>query len=184
MMLTGRDGKTTVTGLIVVRKDDPAKALADLKGYTVFFGPPDCDEKFKAAGEVLKKAGIELPAKIETRPGCSDSVVEMLEHPEKPTASVISSYAAALLEGCGTIEKGSIRVIGETKPVPFVTVFFTARVGEARGRQICRALASVKDRPELMTAMETSIGFIDVRDESKTVAKTASAGKGTTAKKN
>ena len=58
MMLTGRDGKTTVTGLIVVRKDDPAKALADLKGYTVFFGPPDCDEKFKAAGEVLKKAGI------------------------------------------------------------------------------------------------------------------------------
>jgi ABC-type phosphate/phosphonate transport system substrate-binding protein len=146
MMLTGQDGKTSVTGLIVVRKDDAAMRIADLKGYMVLFGPPDCDEKFKAAGEALQKAGIELPAKIETRPGCSDSVVEMLEHPERPTAAVISSYAAALLEGCGTIEKGSIRVIGETEPVPFVTVFFTDRIDEARGRQICRGLASVKDR--------------------------------------
>ena len=184
MMLTGQDGKTTVTGLIVVRKDDAAKKLADLKGYRLLFGPPDCDEKFKAAGEALKKAGIELPAKIETRPGCSDSVVEMLEHPEKPTASVISSYAAALLEGCGTIEKGSIRVIGETRPVPFVTVFFTSRIDEASGREICRALASVKDQPELMTAMETSIGFIAVPDESKPAVKTASADKSPAAKKN
>jgi ABC-type phosphate/phosphonate transport system substrate-binding protein len=184
MLLTGQDGKTTVTGLIVVRKDDPAKTLADLKGYTVFFGPPDCDEKFKAAGESLKKAGIELPEKIETRPGCSDSVVEMLEHPEKPTASVISSYAAALLEGCGTIEKGSIRVIGETEPVPFVTVFFSERVNADRGREICRALASVKDEAELMTAMETSIGFIAMPQGGKPAAKTASAAKESEAKKN
>jgi ABC-type phosphate/phosphonate transport system substrate-binding protein len=184
MMLTGQDGKTTVTGLIVVRKDDPAQKLADLKGYTIFFGPPDCDEKFKAAGEALKKAGIELPEKIETRPGCSDSVVEMLEHPEKLTASVISSYAAALLEGCGTIEKGSIRVIGETEPVPFVTVFFSGRINEDRGREICRALASVKDKPELMTAMETAIGFIPMPKEGKSAAKTASAAKEPDAKKN
>jgi ABC-type phosphate/phosphonate transport system substrate-binding protein len=188
MMLTGKDGKTTVTGLIVVRKDDAAKKLADLKGYTIFFGPPDCDEKFKAAGEALKKAGIELPAKIETRPGCSDSVVEMLEHPEKPTASVISSYAAALLEGCGTIEKGSIRVIGETEPVPFVTVFLTARIDAARGGEICGALAAVKDQPELMEAMETSIGFIPVPAERKpappVAVDTATAGKAPAAKKN
>jgi ABC-type phosphate/phosphonate transport system substrate-binding protein len=184
MMLTGQDGKTTVTGLIVVRKDDPARKLADLKGYTVFFGPPDCDEKFKAAGEALKKSGIELAEKIETRPGCSDSVVEMLEHPEKPTASVISSYAAALLEGCRKIEKGAIRIIGETEPVPFVTVFFSARVNGARGQEICRALESVKDQPELMTAMETSIGFIAMPHGSKPAAKTASAAKQPDAKKN
>ena len=109
----------------------------------------------------------------------------MLEHPEKPTAAVISSYAAALLEGCGTIEKGSIRVIGETEPVPFVTVFFTDRIDEARGRQICRGLASVKDHPELMTAMETSIGFVALPDESKTDRPDrAATGKGPAAKKN
>jgi len=184
MMLTGQDGKTSVTGLIVVRKDDPARKLGDLKGYTVLFGPPDCDEKFKAAGEALTNAGIELPAKIETRPGCSDSVIEMLEHPEKPTAAVISSYAAALLEGCGTIEKGSIRVIGETKPVPFITVFFTARIGEGRDQQICRALASVKGQPELMTAIETALGFVPLPDERKTETKTASVRKGPDEKKN
>ncbi len=184
MMLSGKDGKTSVTGLIVVRKDDAAKRLADLKGYTVLFGPPDCDEKFKAAGAALLKAGIELPAKIETRPGCSDSVVEMLEHPERPIAAVISSYAAALLEGCGTIEKGSIRVIGETEPVPFVTVFFTARIDEDRSREICRALASIRDQSDLMTAMETSVGFVAMPDEKKAAGEPASAGKVLAAKKN
>ena len=59
----------------------------------------------------------------------------MLENPEKPTAAVISSYAAALLEGCGTIEKGAIRIIGETEPVPFVTVFYTAASMENRSRR-------------------------------------------------
>jgi ABC-type phosphate/phosphonate transport system substrate-binding protein len=185
MVLADKDGKTTVTGLIVVRKDDPAKKLEDLKGYTILFGPPDCDEKFKAAGQALKKAGIKLPGKIETRPGCSDSVVEMLEHPEKPTASVISSYAAALLEGCGTIDKGSIRMIGETEPVPFVTVFFTSRIDRGRGEHICRALESVKEYPELMTAMETSIGFVALQSENTAQTEAATpVGERPAAKKN
>jgi ABC-type phosphate/phosphonate transport system substrate-binding protein len=184
MMLTGKDGKTTLTGLIVVRKDDPAKKLEDLKGYTIFFGPPDCDEKFKAAGEALQKAGIDLPAKLETRPGCSDSVVEMLEHPERPTASVISSYAAALLEGCGTIEKGSIRIIGTTQAVPFVAAFFTSRVDQARGKQICQALASVREHPDLMTALETSAGFVGVDEKPATPEAKPAAESGLAAKKN
>ncbi len=184
MMLTGKDGKTTVTGLIVVRKDDPAKKLEDLRDYAIFFGPPDCDEKFTAAAAALKKAGISLPAKIETRPGCSDSVVEMLEHPEKPTAAVISSYAAALLEGCGTIEKGSIRIIGETQPVPFVTVYFTDRIDEVRGAKICRALASIKVHPDLLTAMETSLGFIPVEDKAKAASAVEPSTPDGSAKKN
>jgi ABC-type phosphate/phosphonate transport system substrate-binding protein len=170
MMLTGKDGKTTLNGLIVVRKDDPAQKLEDLKGYTVLFGPPECDEKFKVAAEALQKAGVVLPAKFETRPGCSDSVVEMLEHPEKPVASVISSYAAALLEGCGTIEKGSIRIVGQTRAVPFVTVFYTDRIDKTAGERVSSALASVKEHPDLATFLETTLGFVPVEEASKTTA--------------
>jgi ABC-type phosphate/phosphonate transport system substrate-binding protein len=165
MMLTGKDGKTTLTGLIVVRRDDPARKLKGLKGYTVLFGPPECDEKFRAAAETLRQAGIALPAKLETRPGCSDSVIEMLENPGRPTAAVISSYAAALLEGCGTIEKGSIRVVGRTPPVPFVTVFFTGAVDGPLGAQIRAALATVSENPDLAIALETRLGFVSL-DES------------------
>ena len=65
----------------------------------------------------------------------------------------------------------------------FVTVFFTDRIDEARGRQIGRALASVKDHPELMTAMETSIGFVALPDKSKTTTRSAATGKPPAAKK-
>ncbi|MBN2021902.1 MAG: PQQ-binding-like beta-propeller repeat protein [Pirellulales bacterium] len=162
MMLTGKDGKTTLVGLVVVRTDDPARTLGDLTGYTVLFGPPASDEKFAAAVEALRKAGIKTPAKPETRPGCSDSVLEMLDNPDKPIAAVISSYAAALLEGCGTIEKGSIRVVGETAPAPFVTVFFTDAVDEALGAEIRAALAAVVEHPDLLTALETQLGFVPI----------------------
>ncbi|MCU0874776.1 MAG: PQQ-binding-like beta-propeller repeat protein, partial [Pirellulaceae bacterium] len=171
MMLTGKDGKTTLTGLFTVRKDDPAQTLEDLKGYTVLFGPPECDEKFRAAAEALGKAGVQLPKKFETRPGCSDSVTEMLENAQRPTAAVISSYAAALLEGCGTIEKGSIRVIGQTQPVPFVTVFFTAAVEEPLGAQIREALSAVKQRPDLLIALETGLGFVPLEEPTQSAAR-------------
>ena len=45
-------------------------------------------------------------------------------------AAVISSYAAPLLEGCGTIKKGDLRVVGETEPVPFVAAFATNLLNE------------------------------------------------------
>ena len=37
--LTGKDGLTTQTGLIIVRSDDPAQQLSDLKGYRFLLGP-------------------------------------------------------------------------------------------------------------------------------------------------
>jgi outer membrane protein assembly factor BamB/ABC-type phosphate/phosphonate transport system substrate-binding protein len=163
-MLTDKEGKDTLTGLIVVAKDDPAKKLDDLKGYKILFGPPDCDEKYTAAAEALQKAGIELPTKLETRPGCSDSVLEMLEHREKPTAAVISSYAAALLEGCGTIEKGAIRVVGETQPVPFVAVYAAQKMDKDILKKITSALESVKKHSDLLTALESKSGFVLVKE--------------------
>lgn len=175
MMLTGKDGKTTLTGLFTVRKDDPARTLEDLKGYTVLFGPPECDEKFRAAAAALGKAGVQLPAKFETRPGCSDSVTEMLENAQRPTAAVISSYAAALLEGCGTIEKGAIRILGQTQPVPFVTVFFTAAVEESLGAEIREALSAVKQHPDLLIALETQLGFVPLDEPTASAAPTGTA---------
>jgi len=162
MRLSGKDGKTTLTGLFMVRRNDPARKLADLAGYTVLFGRPEHDEKFAAAVESLHRAGVAVPKRFETRPGCSDSATEVLERQERSTCAVISSYAAALLEGCGTIERGALRVVGETEPVPFVTVFFTERVNASARDALCAALAAAKDRPDLLAALESRTGFVAV----------------------
>jgi len=159
-MLTGKDGTTTITGLFVVPREATAQGLADLKGYRILFGKPDSAEKHAAAVLALRSAGVPVAKEIETREGCSEAAIEILEHKEKPAAAVISSYAIALLEGCGTVEKGSLRVIGRTAPVPFVTVFAADSVTAASADRILKALLAVREHADLLVALESQQGFV------------------------
>ena len=159
--LTGKDGGTTIEGWFVVAMADPAKSIADLRGYTVLFGPAEADEKHAAAIAALQEAGIRVPEKVETRAGCSDAALDILDNKGPvPLAGLISSYAAPLLEGCGTVPKGAIRVVGHTRAVPFIGCFATAAVDAASGRQIVAALLAAKDDAAVMKALETKDGFV------------------------
>ncbi len=166
--LSGKDGVTTQTGLIVVRSADAAQKVEDLRGYRILFGTTECDEKFAASRMLLASAGVEFPAvdKSETTQSCSDGACKIIEWGDKEkAAAVISSYAAPLLEGCGTIKKGDLRVVGETRPVPFVTAFTTDRVDEELRSKIHDALLDVGKSPELATTLETLVGFVEIDDE-------------------
>ena len=159
--LSGKDGIATQHGLIVVPSADPAKTVADLKGYQIYFGPEDCDEKHKAALALLKENGVPIPEKLETCSACSDGATKILElGADVRAATVISSYAAPLLEGCGTIQKGDLRVVGKTAPVPFVTAFATSRVGEKEQAAIREILLELIESPKLCEALETQLGFV------------------------
>jgi outer membrane protein assembly factor BamB/ABC-type phosphate/phosphonate transport system substrate-binding protein len=162
-MLTGKDGTTTVTGLFVVLAGDPAQQISDLKGYKVFFGPVESAEKHEAAIAALRAVGVEVPEKPEVRAGCSDAAVEMIDDQGKhKLAAVISSYAMPLLEGCHTVDKGSLRMIGQTKPVPFVTVFATDRVAEDLGKKLKALLLAASAHLDLLTALESESGFVEM----------------------
>jgi ABC-type phosphate/phosphonate transport system substrate-binding protein len=166
--LTGKDGATTQTGLVVVPAKDPALTVADLKGYRIIFGPEDCDEKHAAALALLKENGVtpkerevQAKAKVETCSACSDGAEAILQlGPNVRAATVISSYAAPLLEGCGQVKKGDLRVVGTTAPVPFVTAFVNDKLPQADRDAIAKALMTVKGQPPLMTALETKHGFV------------------------
>jgi ABC-type phosphate/phosphonate transport system substrate-binding protein len=161
LALTGKDGVTTQTGLIVVPAKDPAQTVADLKQYRIIFGPSECDEKHAAAIELLAKNGVDVPAEIETCDACSDGATTILElGPDVRAATVISSYAAPLLEGCGTIKKGDLRVVGTTKPVPFVTAFVSTKLPEDDQAAIQTALLEVAEEPALLLALESKAGFV------------------------
>jgi ABC-type phosphate/phosphonate transport system substrate-binding protein len=171
--LTGKDGKTTQTGLILVRNDDKAQDIDDLVGYRIFFGTADCDEKLAAPARILKQHGVSIPEKPETYPACSDSAAALLELPkEVKAAAVISSYAAPLLEGCGTIQKGDLRVVAESEPVPFVTAFLNGRLADDDRAAISKSLMDAGTRPELLIALETQAGFVAWKEpDSKVAAK-------------
>jgi ABC-type phosphate/phosphonate transport system substrate-binding protein len=160
--LTGKDGKTTMTGLFVLPSEDKAVTLSDIKGYRILFGPAHADEKHKFALDLMKVFEVPPPTKVETCNSCSDGatkVLAMFKNGEK-AATVISSYAEPLLEGCGTIKKGDLRIIGETDAMPFVVAFVSERVAPADCTAIERALMTVGSVPDLCTALETKKGFV------------------------
>lgn len=161
--LTGKDGATTMTGLIVVPTKDPAKTVSDLKGYKIIFGPAECDEKHAAAVQLLKDAGVPVPDQRATSPSCSDGAVEIIERgPAGRSAAVISSYAAPLLEGCGQVKKGDLRVVGTTAPVPFIGAFVRTSLSDADRDLLTQALFQMGEDAKLLQALETKKGFVAV----------------------
>jgi ABC-type phosphate/phosphonate transport system substrate-binding protein len=170
--LTDKLGVTTMTGLVVVPADDPAKAVADLAGYRLVFGPPECDEKHAAAIALFQKHGVKLPVKLETSAACSDGACSILENAKtQKGAAVISSYARPLLEGCGTVPKGSLRLVGQTEPVPFIEAFVNEQLPEADRNSLKAALLLVVSDKALLTALETRDGFVPIDEKPTEVAK-------------
>jgi len=166
--LTGKDGLTTQHGLIVVRTSDPAQHLEDLRGYRILFGTKECDEKFAAPRLALASAGVELPEEdaAETTVSCSDGACKIIEWGDSQhAAAVISSYAAPLLEGCGTIKKGDLRVISETQPVPFITAFAASSVDAGLQQKLKNVLLELREQAELKESLETLNGFVEIDDD-------------------
>lgn len=158
--LTDKAGRTTLTGLFVVKAADPVKSIADLAGRRILFGPADSAEKHSAALAALVERGVTLPPTLETRGGCSDAALDVQDSGTTALAAVISSYALPLLEGCESIERGSLRVVGETRPVPFVTVFATDAITAEAATRLRVALLAVRNDTELLRVMESKSGFV------------------------
>jgi outer membrane protein assembly factor BamB/ABC-type phosphate/phosphonate transport system substrate-binding protein len=162
--LTDLKGSTTQHGLVVVRGDDPAESIADLANHRLILGTAPCDEKHAAAKTLLATVGIVVPEGGAMAEACSDGAEEVIEAGKKgeAVATVISSYAQPLLEGCGTIKKGDLKVVGETAEVPFITAFVDGTLdGKVRGA-IIEALLAVRHDPVLRLAIETKRGFLAV----------------------
>jgi ABC-type phosphate/phosphonate transport system substrate-binding protein len=159
--LTGKDGKTTQWGLVVVRKDDAAKKLEDLAGYQILFGKKEADEKYAAPKKLFADKKVAIAEKEECIGACSEAVTNLMDmEPGTKAAAVISSYAKPLLEGCGTIKKGDVRVVGETEKVPFITAFVNSTLPGDLREKITASLLNVKQEPALLLSLETRDGFV------------------------
>ncbi len=167
--LTGKDGKTTHTGLVVVAAKDPALSAADLNGYKVIFGDVSADEKHAAALALFKDLGVKTPDKPDTCLACTDGATKVVDAGKtgQKVATVISRYAQPLLEGCGTIQKGDLRVVGETDPVPFIVAFAYDKLPEATRTEVQKVLLGIGSEKDLLTALETKSGFVELPAKKK-----------------
>jgi ABC-type phosphate/phosphonate transport system substrate-binding protein len=172
--LTDLKGSTTQRGLVVVRGDDEAQEIADLASHRVILGTAACDEKHAAARDLFAAAEIIVSGDGPFAEACSDGAEEVIEARKtgEAVATVISSYAQPLLEGCGTIQKGDLKVVGETADVPFITAFVDGTLDEPTRSAITAALLAVRHDPVLRLAIETKRGFVplDARQEPATPA--------------
>jgi outer membrane protein assembly factor BamB len=158
--LTGMDGGTTLTGLFVTRSGDPAKELKDIGGRKLFFGLADMDVNHAVAQAALRAAGVETPANAEKRASYSDAALDMLDSPLSPRpVAVIPSYALRLLEGCGSVKPGELKVIGKTEPMAFITVFLADEIAPEKQEKILKTLLGIKGDAKLLKAMESREGF-------------------------
>jgi ABC-type phosphate/phosphonate transport system substrate-binding protein len=162
--LTNKEGSTDFTGLVIVAADDPATSIADLKDHRLLFGPPESKEKHIAGILLFSKHGVNTSKLPETVDRCSEAGFMILENEsDKKIAAVISDYALALLEGCETIEKGALRVIDKTEPVPFIAVFVAGKpdpFDEDIFDILYRSLLACKTDDKLLKALETKDGFV------------------------
>lgn len=167
--LTDRQGKTTQTGLWVVAAKDPAITAGDLKGYELFVGAAEAEEKRGAALALLRELEVPVPERLTVCSSCSDAALKVLEAHQagRKAAAAISSYAQPLLEGCGTVKKGELRVIGTTDPVPFVVAFVDARLPAGERAALRDALLAVGGDAKLCQALETKRGFVAVSEAAK-----------------
>lgn len=159
--LTDRTGATDFKGVFLVRKSSPAKSLADLAGKSIALGPVEDEEAHAAARQAL--AAVKAAANWKTA-GSLDSAALAL-HDGEVDAAVVSDFLPPLLEGCGKLDRGSVRVLGATGPVPFIRVFATGAVDAALEEKIARGLAAVSTSPKLLAALESKSGFVSLRPE-------------------
>lgn len=165
-MLTDTAGGTHLRGLFVVPVDDDVESLDEAIDYAVYVGGAEHAEKHEVAIDALRRAGLPDPYDTHEFGSCSDAAAEMLDL-EQPAhvVAVISSYAKPLLEGCGAVPQGALRVIGQTDPVPFITAFVDASLDYATRDALREALLAVADDAALCTKLESSRGFVRTGDD-------------------
>ncbi len=159
--LTNKQGETTFQGLFVVRNGNAARTLADLDGYEVILGPEACDEKNAAAIDALKRAGVQgFTTPSEPAAACTDAAGQLLKRADGDrVVAVISDYARVLLEGCGSVPPGALRVVGRTDPLPFIAAFATEDLPVEQREAVRTELLEAGRFKTLLKLLETKDGF-------------------------
>lgn len=157
--LTDTEGSSTLSAVFVTRSDDAARELNDIRDRKLLIGLPEQDAKYEASLAALRALNVN-PANSERRGSFTDAALDMLDSTLSPApVAVIPAYGLRLIEGCGSVKPGSLRVIGKTQTVPFITVFVSDNLPAEKEEKARRMLLGIKSDPRMLKLMESRDGF-------------------------
>ena len=160
LRLTDWDGETNLHGIFLVPAKSPIQSPADLKDARIVLGPEEDQESHVAAINRLKAAQVLKTDHIRSAHSLEEAVYAVADG--EADAVVISHYLPPLLEGCGKIEKGSLRVVARTAAVPFVTVFASREVAVEERSVLKAAFLKINTDQQLIKKLESKSGFVSI----------------------
>jgi outer membrane protein assembly factor BamB len=174
--LTDPEGSTTLNALFVARGGDPVTELKDIGSRKVLFGMTEADGRYAAGMAALRAAGLEAPAMIQKRSPYTDAALDVLDSKSSPPpVALIPGYGLRLLEGCGSVKPGSLKVIGKTEPIPFIQVFVGDAISAGKQDKVLKSLLAVRDDAKMLALMESRDGFRPVNGLGSGSSKTDAA---------
>ncbi|MFH1217147.1 MAG: phosphate/phosphite/phosphonate ABC transporter substrate-binding protein [Pseudomonadota bacterium] len=162
LKVIGMDGKDTLTGLVIVRKDSPYHRISDLADKRVQFGPTTSGVKWVAGRKLFTESGI-LPGKNLKEyvgvSGCCDEIAFNVFF-KKVDAGVICDHAFDKIIKKGDIKIGELRTIGLTATIPSAVFAAAGHVAPAIIAAVFDAcLALDKNKPQYAQMLsDTDIG--------------------------
>jgi phosphate/phosphite/phosphonate ABC transporter binding protein len=144
-----RDTGKDTGGLIVVRADSPIRALADLKGKKMVFGPVLSPGGYLTQYHAMLSAGLD-PEKVL---GSYSFLPGAWQH-EKVVYSILYGAVDAgavkvgdieRMEAEGKVRGSDFRVIAASEPVPNCTFFALPHVDAVTGEQVKEALLQLSE---------------------------------------
>jgi phosphonate transport system substrate-binding protein len=125
------EGKTTQSGVIIVRKDSGIQKVTDLQGKTMMFGPKFSASKWLAGRLLLEENGLNIEKDLKTyfNGGCCEDIAFNV-YLKSVDAGVVCDHFPGEHEDKQKelgIDAGQIMIIAKTKDVPMKV--FGARNG-------------------------------------------------------
>jgi ABC-type phosphate/phosphonate transport system substrate-binding protein len=132
-----QDGVNEVSGVFITRTDSALTTIQELDGKTVVLGPDLGYEKSHAARRALSDAGVK-PGSVRILDPCVAVASAVFE--KQADAGVVSSYVVDFGGLRLVSDPKDFKVIGKTKPVPFITFAVSAEVDPAVREKLKRVL--------------------------------------------
>ena len=132
-----QDGSDELSGVFLTRADSPLSTIQELDGRRIVMGPDLAYEKSHAARRALSDAGVK-PGSVRILDPCLAVASAVFE--KQADAGVVSSYVVDFGGLRHISDPKDFKVIGKTRPVPFLTFAVSAEVDPAVREKLQRVL--------------------------------------------
>jgi phosphonate transport system substrate-binding protein len=154
------DGKPFTSACVIVPKDSPVQALADLKGRSFAFGNEDSTGSHLYPRWMLKQAGIERDGGLGSfsYTGTHANVLKAVESGKADAGGLTESVARK------GVEAGTVRILATSEPIPEFAIIVNKAFPAELKPKLMAALTTI-DAAVLAPINKKATGFVQAKGD-------------------